>query len=233
MQELQVRRPKNKKTQPTRDLTATQNQNWYFRVVSLCQEMEKTIAELSHQQVQLLENINSKKKSLALMRKDRRETKELHRDKLEVLMTSDLWMDSSVSSWLRQTDVIPAAEETPQRGHSSSGGSELPEEPVPGEWSGLPQHLSHSVRRSWWRLRPPRRLVAGQEAQERQEQWEEDAKQLLQEKERQYNNIGCRKTLNFDKLSELSRAVSSDRGAGGVEPTSDAGDGVQALRNRV
>uniref|UniRef100_H3BW81 Uncharacterized protein n=1 Tax=Tetraodon nigroviridis TaxID=99883 RepID=H3BW81_TETNG len=49
------------------------------------QEMEKTIAELSHQQVQLLENINSKKKSLALMRKDRRETKELHRDKLELL----------------------------------------------------------------------------------------------------------------------------------------------------
>lgn len=33
---------------------------------------------------------------------------------------------------------------------------------------------------------------------------------MLQEKERELNNIGCRKTLNFDKLSELSRAVSLD-----------------------
>lgn len=53
-------------------------------------------------------------------------------------------------------------------------------------------------------------LLLFQEAQERQEQWEEDAKQMLQEKERELNNIGCRKTLNFDKLSELSRTVSLD-----------------------
>lgn len=36
---------------------------------------------------------------------------------------------------------------------------------------------------------------------------------MLQEKERDFNNVGCRKTLNFDKLSELSRVVSSDPGA--------------------
>lgn len=51
-----------------------------------------------------------------------------------------------------------------------------------------------------------------QEAQQRQEQWEEDATQMLREKERAFNNIGCRKTLNFDKLSELSGAVSWDPG---------------------
>lgn len=33
---------------------------------------------------------------------------------------------------------------------------------------------------------------------------------MLQEKERELNAIGCKKTLNFDKLSELSRAVSLD-----------------------
>lgn len=53
-------------------------------------------------------------------------------------------------------------------------------------------------------------LLLFQEAQERQEQWEEDAKQMLQEKEQELNTIGCRKTLNFDKLSELSSAVSLD-----------------------
>lgn len=52
-----------------------------------------------------------------------------------------------------------------------------------------------------------------QEAQQRQEQWEEDATQMLREKERAFNNIGCRKTLNFDKLSELSGAVSWGPGA--------------------
>lgn len=57
---------------------------------------------------------------------------------------------------------------------------------------------------------PSHLLLLFQEAQERQEQWEEDAKQMLQEKERELNTIGCRKTLNFDKLSELSRAVSLD-----------------------
>lgn len=46
--------------------------------------------------------------------------------------------------------------------------------------------------------------------------------QMLQEKERDFNDMGCKKTLNFDKLSELSRAVSSDAGADGVEPTADA-----------
>lgn len=55
--------------------------------------------------------------------------------------------------------------------------------------------------------------VVFQEAQQRQEQWEEDATQMLREKERAFNNIGCRKTLNFDKLSELSGAVSWDPGA--------------------
>lgn len=52
--------------------------------------MDKIIAELSHQQVELSDSINRKKKSLALMRKDRRESKEVHRDKLEVHPTSDL-----------------------------------------------------------------------------------------------------------------------------------------------
>lgn len=65
----------------------------------------------------------------------------------------------------------------------------------------------------------PHLLLLCQEAQERQEQWEQDANQLLQDKEREFNNVGCRKTLNFDKLSELSRAVSSDPGA---EPAADA-----------
>lgn len=61
-----------------------------------------------------------------------------------------------------------------------------------------------------------------QEAQQRQEQWEEQATQMLREKEREFNDVGCRKTLNFDKLSELSREVSSHPGADGVEPTPGA-----------
>lgn len=80
MQELQVRRPIKK----TEDLTATQKQNLFFRVLALCQELEKTSAELSHQLVELSENINNKRKNLALARKDRRQTKELQRDELEV-----------------------------------------------------------------------------------------------------------------------------------------------------
>lgn len=40
---------------------------------------------------------------------------------------------------------------------------------------------------------------------------------MLQEKERELNNLGCRKTLNFDKLSELSRAVSIDARADDAE----------------
>lgn len=46
--------------------------------------MDKTVAELWHQLDELSENINNKRKSLALARKDRRETKELQRDELEV-----------------------------------------------------------------------------------------------------------------------------------------------------
>lgn len=54
--------------------------------------MDQTIAELSHQLVELLENISNKRKSLALARKDRRETKELQRDELEVHPV-DLWLN--------------------------------------------------------------------------------------------------------------------------------------------
>lgn len=61
-----------------------------------------------------------------------------------------------------------------------------------------------------------------QEAQQRQDQWEEDATQMLQEKEQEFNDVGCRKTLNFDKLSELSRAVSSG-----------AADAVQGVKSRL
>lgn len=56
---------------------------------------------------------------------------------------------------------------------------------------------------------------------------------MLREKEREFNNMGCRKTLNFDKLSELSRAVSSDPGADGVEPTADALQDAQPVGNQV
>lgn len=48
------------------------------------QEMDATIAELSHQLVKLSLSISDKKKDLALTRKDRRETKEVQRDEMEV-----------------------------------------------------------------------------------------------------------------------------------------------------
>ena len=46
--------------------------------------MDKTFAELSRQLVELSESIGNKRRILALARKDRRETKELQRDQLEV-----------------------------------------------------------------------------------------------------------------------------------------------------
>lgn len=46
--------------------------------------MDKVVAGLNHQLAELSESIYSKRKSLELMRKDRMETKELLRDKLEV-----------------------------------------------------------------------------------------------------------------------------------------------------
>lgn len=46
--------------------------------------MDKVVAGLNHQLAELSESIYNKRKSLELMRKDRMETKELLRDKLEV-----------------------------------------------------------------------------------------------------------------------------------------------------
>lgn len=52
--------------------------------MSLCQDMDKVVVGLNRQLAELSESIYNKRKSLELMRKDRMETKELLRDKLEV-----------------------------------------------------------------------------------------------------------------------------------------------------
>lgn len=81
MQELQVRRPtKKKKTYRFKDHPEP---DVMFQSC-VCQEMDGTIAELSHQLVKLSLSISDKKKHLALMRKDRREKKEVQRDEMEV-----------------------------------------------------------------------------------------------------------------------------------------------------
>ncbi|XP_056901126.1 dynein regulatory complex protein 9 isoform X2 [Takifugu flavidus] len=116
------------------------------------QDMDKVVAGLNRQLAELSESIYNKRKSLELMRKDRMETKELLRDKLERL-----------NKEMKETRA---------------------------------QVVTLNFQKKLYR-----------EAQERQEQWEEDAKQMLQEKEQELNTIGCRKTLNFDKLSELSSAI--------------------------
>lgn len=46
-----------------------------------------------------------------------------------------------------------------------------------------------------------------QETQQKQEQWEQDAKQMLQMKEQELNNLGCRRTLNLDRLAETRKKV--------------------------
>lgn len=51
-------------------------------------------------------------------------------------------------------------------------------------------------------------LLLLQELLQQLQQWEQQTKQMLQEKEQQLNSVGCKRTVDLDRLTEMKRKVS-------------------------